>query len=73
MIPIIGIISSSPEKTASDAISPPIASEPVSPIKIFAGKQLKQRKPTSEPASASEIIEKFVKPCKYRMTANVIR
>ena len=56
-MPIIGIISSSPENTASEAIAPPSASEPVSPINILAGKQLKRKKPTKLPKSAKEIIE----------------
>ena len=38
---------------AKTAITPPIESDPVSPMKICAGKELYQRNPTRAPASAA--------------------
>ena len=40
-------------QSAKTAITPPMASEPVSPMKICAGKELYHRKPTSAPTSAA--------------------
>ena len=40
-------------QSAKTAIRPPIVSEPVSPIKICAGKELYHKKPMSAPANAA--------------------
>lgn len=51
--PIIIRMISSFNKTATVAIAPPSASEPVSPMNTFAGCALKTKKPRSAPTTAT--------------------
>ena len=47
-------------KTASPAMPPPRASEPVSPMKMRAGAVFHQRKPNVAPAAAAATIERSI-------------
>ena len=65
--------------TARTPSNPPIASEPVSPIKILAGFLLKYKKPTHAALAAIEIIAKNEAPIsnalarKYHFNASVVK
>ncbi len=48
--------------TASPAIAPPSPSEPVSPMKIVAGKALNHRKPTQAPTRQPASSERSASP-----------
>ena len=52
---MIGRMSDRPEHIAIAAIEPPMAKEPESPIKTFAGYVLKQRKAIRAPADAAAV------------------
>ena len=58
--PKIGMKSSRPENTATLATKLPSASDPVSPMKIFAGKQLKTKKLKSAPIVTTHTTEMFL-------------
>ena len=53
--------------------APPNASEPVSPINIFAGLKLKYKKPRQAPAIAALIIANPVYPLIWQRVANVAK
>ena len=69
--PRIGIYNSIPEKTERLAINEPRASDPVSPINIFAGKQLNKRKHKIEPQATTEIIEMFLNSAMFEILVDI--